>query len=186
MKVLRSEQQGSETVDAEQRAQAEALGLRVLQALRRITRAIDINSRKLNMEYKVTVPQMLCLYCLQREGALTLSSLANQVNLSFSTVNGIVDRLEAKGWAKRERSTIDHRRVYVTLTDTGCELTNNAPSLLQDRFSAALRQLPELEQIAIALSLEKVVELMKAGNIDVPPNLVPDIHPNQGNVEDIT
>ncbi len=164
----------ADNVSAE--AQAEMIGLRVLRALRRITRAIDINSRKLNMAYKVTVPQMLCLYCLQREGKLTLGTLAKQVHLSFSTVNGIIDRLEAKGWVKRERSTVDHRRVYVELTETGQELTRNAPSLLQDRFSAALRQLPELEQVAIALSLERVVELMNAGDLEASPNLVSEIH----------
>ncbi len=151
----------------------ETYGLRILRALRRIIQAVDIHSRRLNTEHKVTAPQMLCLYSLAREGTMTLSDLAKQVNLGTSTVNGIVDRLEAKGWAKRNRSDADRRRVYVQLTEPGRELTRKAPSLLQDRFSEAFRRLPELEQAAIALSLERVVELMAAGHIDASPNLLP-------------
>ena len=103
---------------------------------------------------------MLCLYSLVQEGPMMLSDLAKQVDLGDSTVNGIVDRLEAKGWVRRHRSRMDRRKVYVEVTDSGREFARNAPSLLQEHFFAALRNIPELEQAAIALSLERVVDLM--------------------------
>lgn len=144
----------------------ETYGLRILRALRCIIRAVDVHSRHLNNHYKITTPQMICLYTLVQEGAMMLSDLAKQVNLGDSTVNGIVDRLEAKEWVRRHRSRMDRRKVYVEVTDSGREFAQNAPSLLQEHFFKALRELPELEQATIALSLERVVGLMDTGRVN--------------------
>lgn len=150
----------------------ETCGMRVLMALRRIIRAVDIYSRKLNSEFKITAPQLICLYSVSREDGLTLSELARKVDLGISTVNGIVDRLEDKQLLTRRRSEEDRRRVILSITDKGKDVAKSAPSLLQDRLADSLKQLPDLEQAAIAFSLERVVELMGAGHLDTSPNLV--------------
>jgi DNA-binding MarR family transcriptional regulator len=162
-------------------------GLRILTALRRIIRAVDIHSRKLNDEVHVTAPQMLCLYCLDHEGPMTQSRLSGAVNLGVSTVNGIIDRLESKGLVTRERSREDRRKVFVTVTDAGHALTQAAPALLQDRLSRALQKLPASERIAIAESLERVVALMESEDNEdnqVPagpaPESVPAAHRDTG------
>ena len=67
--------------------------LRILRSIRKMIRAVDIHSRKLYHEYKITTPQLICLHSLQREGPMTLSRLAGEVSLGLSTTNGIVDRL---------------------------------------------------------------------------------------------
>ncbi len=145
---------------------------RVLMALRRIIRAVDIHSRKLHNELNITTPQLICLYSLQKSSPSTLSGLAKSVNLGISTVNGIVDRMEGKGLVVRERDTADRRKVYVRLTEFGQEFTKVAPSLLQDRLSHSLKRLSQLEQLAIAMSLERVVGLMEAESLDASPNLI--------------
>ena len=151
----------------------EICGLRVLMALRRMIRAVDIYSRKLNSEFKITVPQLICLYSIGQEDGLILSALAKKASLGISTVNGIVDRLEYKGLLTRTRSETDRRRVLLNITQQGRDVAKSAPALLQDRLAASLRQLPDLEQAAIALSLERVVELMEAGHLETSPNLIP-------------
>ena len=62
--------------------------------------------------------------------------------------------------------------MYGVITETGSKLTQSAPSLLQDRLATELKKLPELEQAAIALSLERVVQLMEAETLDASPNLL--------------
>jgi DNA-binding MarR family transcriptional regulator len=161
----------------------EKYGLRILRTIRQIIRAVDIHSRKLNSEFKITAPQMICLYGLQREGRMTLSDLAENVNLGKSTVNGIVDRLEEKALLSRSRCTVDRRKVYLEITEQGVKLTESAPSLIQDRLAAALKKLPELEQAAIALSLERVAQLMEAEDLDASPNLLLNL-PNESNTKD--
>jgi DNA-binding MarR family transcriptional regulator len=145
---------------------------RVLCALRRIIRAVDVYSRKLNSKLGLTTPQLLCLHALSGEDTMTLSQLTKKVNLSGSTVNGIVDRLEAKKLVQRKRSTLDRRKVYLYMSKAGNDTLKKAPSLLQDKLSSALSNLSELEQLTITQALERVVELMELEDMNVSPNLI--------------
>ena len=103
---------------------------------------------------------------------MTLSRLAEEVSLGVSTADGIVDRLEIKGLLTRTRSQQDRRKVDLAISPAGSELTQATPELLQDQFIEALGQLPEVEQAAITLSLERVVELMGGTHLDSSPNLI--------------
>lgn len=149
----------------------EHLELRVLRALRRIVQAIDIHSRKLAQQHDITSPQLVTLLCVADEGPLSPSAIAERVHLSSGTVVGILHRLESKGLVRRDRDTQDRRLVNVSATEAGRRLIETAPSPLQDRFAEALKHLPELEQMAIALSLERIVDLMEARDIDAAPML---------------
>ncbi|NUM52214.1 MAG: MarR family transcriptional regulator [Candidatus Hydrogenedentes bacterium] len=145
--------------------------LRILSALRRIIRAVDIHSRKLATTHNLTVPQLLALMCVVEEGPVSSTHISEQIHLSGSTVVGLVDRLEAKGLVRRDRSTEDRRLVFVAATTLGIEAARAAPSPLQDRFVERLGRLDSDERDRIALSLERVVELMEARDIDASPIL---------------
>ena len=139
---------------------------RTLRAIRRIIRAVDLFSRRLEGQRGVTVPQLSCLMHVVSAGALPLTTLAHKADLAPSTAVGIVDRLERKGLVTRTRSDVDRRQVVIKPTPAGVALVTTAPSPLQDRLSAALEGLPELEQASIALSLERVVGLMDIAEVD--------------------
>ena len=145
--------------------------LRILQSLRRVIRAVDLHSRKLAMQYNITGPQLACLTAMAELGPMTASALARSVYLSPSTIVGILDRLEQKGLAERHRSEKDRRVVQVSLTASGYDLVNENPSSLQENLANGLNGLPELEQVSITMALERIVELMEAGNIDASPVL---------------
>ena len=156
----------------------EIYGIRILKSIRRIIRAVDIYSRKLNNDFNITTPQMICLYSLEKEGQLTQSQLAKKVNMGMSTINGVIDRLEKKSLIVKQRDTHDRRKVFIDVTEAGKAITKSAPSLLQDRLSHSLKKLPELEQAAMALSLEKIVQLMEVEHLEASPNLVPNNYIN--------
>ncbi len=143
--------------------------LRILQALRRITRALELHSRNLAAGYSVTGPQLICLLAVKEKGPLTPTAIAYEIHLSSSTVVGILDRLEEKGLVHRERDRIDRRQVKVAATDKGLALALRAPSPLQETLAMALTRLPELERIAIALSLERVAGLMETHDLGTAP-----------------
>lgn len=148
-------------------------GMKILRNLRRIMRAVDMHSRRLQMQYQVTAPQMICLVALEHGGPMTLTELARQVSLSPSTLTGILDRLEQKALVLRLRRETDRRKVTLVLTEKGVQITKEAPALLQDKLSQAVAALPELEQAAIALSLERLVALMDLEKLDASPLLIP-------------
>lgn len=145
--------------------------LQILRSLRRIIRAIDIHSRKLKSEYELTAPQLICLLEVVENSPLSASKIAQNVHLSPSTIVGILDRLEKKGLIQRTRNVKDRRLVDVTATENGRQLAGHAPSPLQDGLASALKRLTALEQATIALSLERIVELMEAREIDAAPIL---------------
>lgn len=145
--------------------------LRILQSLRRIIKSIDIHSRKLASRHRITGPQLGCLLALQESGPITSAKLAQQVYLSPSTIVGIIDRLEKKDLVRRNRDSKDRRLVYISITPAAEELIAAAPSLLQDTLSGNLTELPESEQIAITMALEKLVDLMEVRHVGAAPVL---------------
>lgn len=153
--------------------------LQILQSLRRIIRAIDIYSRKLKSKYHLTVPQLICLLSIVEDGPLNTTTLSKKVYLNPSTIVGILDRLEARNLVVRNRDNTDRRIVNVTATIEGKLLVSKAPSPLQDNFAHALLQLPQLEQATIALSLNRVVDLMEINRLDASPLLeINELNPN--------
>ncbi len=140
--------------------------LRILRALRRITRSIALYSKQLAAVSQITAPQLICLRTIVANGPLTATAISREIHVSPSTVVGILDRLEEKGLIQRERGREDRRIVFITATQAGVELVVTAPSPLQKTLSDALNQLPELEQATITLALERIVDLMEKPSPD--------------------
>ena len=140
--------------------------IRMLRAIRRIIRAVDMHSKMLQQAQDITAPQLVCLLTLLKEGALTMKRLSQLIDLSASTTVGVVDRLEAKGLVSRTRSTQDRRQVFISITVEGQEMAKRSPFPLQSRLIDGFQKMPELEQATLTLAVERLVSLMGAGSID--------------------
>jgi DNA-binding MarR family transcriptional regulator len=145
----------------------------ILVSLRRISRAIDIHSRRLMGMHQLTAPQLVCLLQIGTQDEITPSELARRVSLSQATITGILDRLAARELIERERSVKDRRRVMVRLTDAGRRVSEAAPSPLQEQFAQRLAGLSEVEQAGIDAVLRRIVEMMEANELDASPMLAP-------------
>ncbi len=139
--------------------------LRILRALRRITRSVALHSRQLAACSNITAPQLVCLRAVIDHQPLTATAISREIHVSASTVVGILDRLEDKGLIRRERGREDRRIVFVTATEAGVTLAKETPSPLQKKLSDALNALPELEQVTMTMSLERIVDLMESDGI---------------------
>lgn len=132
----------------------------VLNALRRICRALDVHSRELARECDLTSPQLMCLRVLGDAGTMMPSEMARAVSLSQATVTGILDRLSQRKLITRRRNPRDKRRVIVRLTDSGRDLLDSAPSPLHGGLAEALRAMSDVERLTIHDVLERVAEIM--------------------------
>lgn len=151
------------------------LGHRLLQSIRRIVRRISVHSRKMATDTGLTVPQLLVMRAIRDLSGeeVSLASVATSIQLSRSTVSAILERLVRANLVLRDRSTRDRRRVNLTLTDIGDRRLDSLPSPLQDRFLKRIAALSPDEQKRLLDSLERVVELMDADDLDAAPMLVP-------------
>jgi len=143
----------------------------VLVALRRIIRATDLHSRKLGKKTGLTTPQLVIIQAVGNLKDPTVSDIAKAVSLSLATVTTILNRLERNGIVNRARSSVDRRRVIVTLTEEGQLLKSSAPKPLQDSFVDRFTRLQSWEQHLIVASLERVAAMMDANDLDAAPLL---------------
>jgi DNA-binding MarR family transcriptional regulator len=143
----------------------------ILTSLRRIMRAVDLYSRQLASRHHLTGPQLVCLRLLRTHGVMTSGHLAQGATLSAGTVTGILDRLEQRGYIRRERPATDKRQINVSLTEAGREAISQAPLPLQERFQQRLAMLPATRQQEILYVLDSVVNMMEAEAVDAAPLL---------------
>lgn len=144
---------------------------RIVAALRRIVRAIDLHSRTLADEHGLTGPQVATLRVVASRGPLPAGAIARAVHLGRPTMTGLLTRLEARGLLVRQRSTTDRRSVLVQITADGRAALQRAPSLLQDRFRQRLTRLADWERAMLLATLGRVASMMDAGELPAAPHL---------------
>lgn len=143
----------------------------VLVAIRRIIRSIDTHSRSLKKHYGLTGPQLVVLQEIANHEEITPSRLAQGVSLSQATVTGILDRLAKHGLVIRRRSDTDRRKVLVKTTVEAEHMLATGPPIMQVSFVDAFNRLEDWEQRMILSSLQRLVALMDAEDLDAAPIL---------------
>jgi len=135
--------------------------------IRRLMQAGELFTKELNRTYQVSAPQLHCLLALHEHGPLPPSQIAKHIMVKSSTVTGIIDRLEQKGFVERRRNSPDRRVITVQLTDRGKELARNAPPPIQHKIVDGLRKLPDGEIKRIIMSLSKLTQMLDVQDLEV-------------------
>jgi len=154
----------------------EQVGMQIMMRLRQIIQELSKHSKHIQENYKITVPQLLCLQEVYEHGPISIGALTKIVFLNNSTVTGIVDRLEKRDLVKRTRISQDRRQVHVEITDEGTRFIHKAPEPLQRRFIERLQELDEEKITLILWVLEMLVDLIgpekPKAEIPTPPTHV--------------
>lgn len=79
--------------------------------------------------HKLTLNQLIALLTLYHSSIRT-AELCKSLNLSPAAMTGIIDKLQALGFARRRRSRRDRRIIKVTITDQGRQLMESIQSPL--------------------------------------------------------
>jgi DNA-binding MarR family transcriptional regulator len=137
----------------------------VMQSLRRIFKAIQDYSHEVSEKFGITGPQLWALKTISQNESLSLSDLGKRMYLHPSTITGVIDRLEKKGYVTRNRDQVDRRVIYVQLTAEGKRLAKRAPNPAQGKMIYGLKNLKRRELNIIYNSAQKLVEIMEAQNI---------------------
>jgi len=145
--------------------------IEILIKLRRIVRSINLESKRVDKELGVSIPQLLCLQFLaeQDEFRTNASKLKGFLNLNASTITGIISRLEKKNLVVKLPKTIDKRITLISLTAKGMELIQNAPITFQQKLSEKLQELPPEKLKTIVEGIDLLAELMEFDEIDASP-----------------
>jgi DNA-binding MarR family transcriptional regulator len=158
------------SLPAENYTMPEQRNTQIMMRLRQIFQEMSKHSKYIQENYKVTVPQLLCLREVYEHGPISIGALTKIVFLNNSTVTGIVDRLEKRELVKRNRISKDRRQVHVEITDAGTQFIQDAPEPLQTRFIERLKELDEEKVMLILWALEMLVDLLGPAEpqVDIP------------------
>lgn len=145
----------------------------ILVSIRKIVRAINLESKKVLREYGVSIPQILCLSFLDAmpDKQATLKEIAVHLQLSSSTVSGLIDRIERKGYVARLPKRGDRRTTLITLTSSGEKVLRNTPPLLQDRLTRHLNDIPAQEISLLTSALDRIIGLLGIESVEASPIL---------------
>ena len=139
----------------------------IIYSIRRLIQASELYTKELNKKYHVSAAQLNCILTLYENGPLPPSKIANHMMVKSSTVTGVVDRLEKKGFAERMRNSPDRRVITIELTEAGKKLAQNAPPPIQQKVIDALKQTENAKKEQIVRSLNMLTGMLDIQDLEV-------------------
>jgi len=140
-------------------------------SVRKIVRAINLESKRVEKNFGISIPQLLTLKYLKEKPdyKTTMRSLREFLSLNASTVTGIVSRLETKGFIARLPDPSDKRSTPIVLTSKGDDLIKKTDLSLHEKISKNLEALNEEEYSAIVESFQTIINFLNIEGLDASP-----------------
>lgn len=104
----------------------------------------------------VTPTQFAVLAKLLAEGAISQNQLGRLVGMDAATTKGVVERLRAKGFVLRTKSTSDMRRLDISLTTEGRAFAEQAVDTAAGISAATAQNLTQREVARLLELLDKL------------------------------
>ena len=143
----------------------------ILSDLRRIIRAVNLEGKRVEREYGVSIPQYLCLSYLneQPDYIASMKEIKDALQLNPSTTTGIVQRLERNGFVAKLPKSQDKRKSLVILTDRGAGIVRENPQILHDKIVERLDGLSSADFQRLKTSFDTIIEFLEIERVDAAP-----------------
>jgi len=133
----------------------------MLTAIKRIVSLIKQNFERDFKKMHVTQSQILVMRVLNQYGDMKISDISRELDLSNSTVSGIIDRLVEKKIVKRKRSEEDRRIVMISLAEEYRQPVKKQLNLFANKMRRALSTTTEEDLDSIMQGLEKLERILE-------------------------
>ncbi|HET9345757.1 MAG TPA: MarR family transcriptional regulator [Candidatus Limnocylindrales bacterium] len=110
----------------------------------------------------MSMTHMHVMWLLRHHGALSMSRLAELLDVSFSNATGIIDRMEERELVERVRVPDDRRVVLVRIAPKGIDALEQTESLKHDRLTAILGHLDSTQVARVATALTDIRDAVAA------------------------
>ena len=141
----------------------------IVGSIRRLVRAVSLDSAKMSRQFSLTAPQSGVLRSLASNGPISSAQLSRELYVTPSNITGIIDRLEKKGLVQRVRKEGDRRVALITLTQAGEQLSNHLPDPIEIKLISALSDLESKKVADLRESLKLMLRLVDAQEIEDDP-----------------
>lgn len=126
-----------------------------------IRRVLNAMSREVSgrlSERDLTQVQWGPLFMIHTCRCSTAAALARELNVDTGSMTRTLDRLEDKGYLRRERSTDDRRVVKLVLTEAGERVIAEIPYVLSDVLNDFLQGFTRAEHDQLFALLSRLLE----------------------------
>jgi DNA-binding MarR family transcriptional regulator len=103
----------------------------------------------IEVEDRVTLPQLRVLVLIASRGTMNLNALAEAMDIHASNASRSCDRLVAAGLLRRTESPLDRRNLVLELTEEGRELIQTLVEHRREAIEAVLDRVPESRRRAL-------------------------------------
>lgn len=97
------------------------------------------------------------LLCTLADRSIGMAELSGLLGLERSSLTGLVDRAEQRGFVVRAADPTDRRAVRVTLTPVGADTVHRFHEHLTERLDVLLAELPATERDRFVRTLGRIV-----------------------------
>jgi DNA-binding MarR family transcriptional regulator len=125
--------------------------------MKRVMQSVLLQIDRRLAPHDLTHAQWLPLYRLSRGECGTIAALARDQSLDPGAMTRALDRLEAKGLVRRERSQQDRRVVKLELTEAGRAAAQHVPPVLAEVLNAHLAGFSEAEWLQLIGLLQRLL-----------------------------
>ena len=148
--------------------------LEIIVSIRKIVRSLNLESKAIQKDFGLSITQLLCLGHLQNslDYRSTHKDLMELLSLNSSTVSGILNRLEKRGYIARLSNEFDKRSKLILLTASGIKLLEETPNVLHDRLAEKLSKLTLENKQMVQKSLNIVILAMDIREMEASPLLI--------------
>lgn len=116
----------------------------------------------------VSMSNLHVMSMLERHGELSMSRIAEALDVSMSNATGVVDRMEERGLVERVRVPDDRRVVLVHLTDAGRTALEEIEVFRDEAVGRIVDQLDERQLTRLATTLRDLREAVEKVNAADP------------------
>lgn len=137
---------------------------RIQEMLTLVKRIMSVVKQNFESDFKkmgVTQSQILVMRVLNLRGDMKVSDISKELDLSNSTVSGIIDRLVEKKIVQRKRSDEDRRIVMISLADEYRQPVKKGLNAFAQKMRKALSTMTEEDVESIIRGLEKLEKILE-------------------------
>jgi DNA-binding MarR family transcriptional regulator len=117
--------------------------------------------------FGLSLTEQNAISVIDRLGPLSAGEIAAHTGLATASVTSLIDRLEAKGFARRVRDALDRRRVFVELRPERASSYGKEFDPLRQSFARLLRGYHDDERAVILDCMVRITALMREEAVKV-------------------
>ena len=119
----------------------------------------------------LTHPQYLVMLALWQHAPLSVTEVADRLQLDPATLSPLLKRLESTGYVVRRRDPRDERALQLTLTPEGQELRREAlkiPAAVMERLRLTLSDVESMHAVLTDLIDRTRTHALSVGRVNAP------------------